>query len=438
VTRSPNHRSRATAIAAVLVAVIGVAPGGARAFHSGGVAECDGCHRMHDTPDAVGQPAETSAFLLKGADASSRCLYCHSGTKQDATSVLSTQLMWGSPPVNFSPGGDFAWLKKSFTWNGAQRIETSPGERHGHSVVAADFELERDRSRTTAPGGTYPADKLSCTSCHDPHARYRLTDALGTIETSGKPIAGSGSHSEFGDYLQPTTRSAVGVYRLLGGVGYRPKSLGGTVAPFSASPPTALAPTVYNQSESFADVRVAYGAGMSEWCGNCHGALHTPSGLNTSSFRHPSGASAKLGAGRHDSIYNAYAKGGDLAGNWVTAYTSLVPFEEGTTDRAMLAERARSDGSARTGPRSGGENVMCLSCHRAHASGWDGAMRWNQRSEFIVASGQWPGMDSFGDAAKPSIAQGRTQAETRGAMYDRAPSAYAAFQTSLCNKCHAK
>jgi hypothetical protein len=432
---SRHHWKRAAA-AAAFVAVIAVGPAEATSFHSGGVAECDGCHVMHERGDG-GEPATASTFLLRGPDASSRCLYCHSSSGYDSNSILTTQLRWGSPPANFSPGGDFGWLKKSFTWTNGVRAETSKGEHHGHNVVAADFALVPDVTRTSAPGGTYPSAKLTCTSCHDPHGRYRLMDTVGTIATTGLPIAASGSTVVNGFVQQPTDRAAVGVYRMLGGVGYVSRSAG-PIQPFSAAPPTALAPEVSNKGESLADVRVAYGAGMSEWCGNCHGGLHTPSSLSPSALRHPSGGAAKLIEGRHDSIYNAYAKGGDLGGTWLTAYTSLVPFEEGTTDRFELGDHARSDGSARTGPRSGRENVMCLSCHRAHASGWDAAMRWNQKSEFIVAASQWPGTDAYGAAASPAVAQGRTQAETRGAMYDRNPTAFASFQTSLCNKCHAK
>ena len=86
---------------------------------------------------------------------------------------------------------------------------------------------------------------------------------------------------------------------------------------------------------------------------------------------------------------------------------------------------------------------MCLSCHRAHASGWDWAMRWNMRDAsintgYVTVGGQWPGLDATGDAALPANAQGRTQAETRGAMYDRDPTAYAPYQRALCNKCHAQ
>jgi hypothetical protein len=425
---------RSRAIALARIALLTLVPGVAWAFHSGGVGDCEGCHIMHNTASGG---ASATQFLLQGPDPSSRCLDCHGSKGQSAVSVLTTQLVWGQPPANYTPGGDFAWLKKSFTWNTPQRVETSPGDSHGHNIIAADYGLARDRVNLAAPGGTYPSDKLSCISCHDPHGRYRILDTNGTVATTGKPIGASGSAGDLGAFEQPTAREAVGSYRLLGGVGYLPKSAG-QVAPFSTPPPVALAPTTYNQSESFADVRVVYGSGMSEWCGNCHGALHTPSSTFNSPLKHPSGASAKLVQGRRDSVYNAYAKGGDLTGSWLTAYTSLVPYEEGTTDRALLADRARSDGSARSGPRSGLENVMCLSCHRAHASGWDHTMRWNQRSEFVVVSGRWPGIDAGGDPSKPALAQGRTQAETRAAMYDRPPTAFASFQTSLCNKCHAK
>ena len=61
---------RVTLILALLA--IGVW-GSAFAFHSGGVAECGGCHSMH-SPDPDG------FYLLLGEDQSSVCLNCHSET----------------------------------------------------------------------------------------------------------------------------------------------------------------------------------------------------------------------------------------------------------------------------------------------------------------------------------------------------------------------
>jgi hypothetical protein len=377
----------------------------------------------------------TSPLLLSARDSSSVCLNCHADSVQRPNSVLTTGLVGGLPPVNFTPGGDFGWLLKTYQWVDAKGVEhRSRGERHGHSVVAFEFGLDADMERLVSPGGSYSSNQLACISCHDPHGRYRITDSAGTVSSTGPPVRTSGSYTDGIAVQEPTETSSVGVYRLLGGSGYQPKSAG--QAPFSAPPPIAVAPPSYNRSERTAQVRVAYGTRMSEWCGNCHGAMHAPFG-GPGAFVHPSGGSARLGnEGIH--IYNMYIKTGDLSGSWASSYSSLVPYEEGTTNRAALAAHARSDGSAASGPQSGLENVTCLSCHRAHASGWDHALRWNQYSQSIVAAGQWPGLDATGPAAKPELAQGRTVAETRAAMYDRDPNSFATYQTSLCNKCHAK
>lgn len=419
-----------TAMGAIALALL-LMGGPARAFHDGGVGACDGCHTMHGSR-AGEPPATPGAYLLQGSDASSVCLSCHGDDVNRGYTVLTSNVLPGYSPLNFGPAGDFAWLKKSFAWADLKgTVYSSPGERHGHNVVATDHGLARDPSRTTAPGGLYASADLSCISCHDPHGGYRIASD-GSVATSGGPVASSGSYG-----AQPAQGAPVGSYRLLAGTGYAPRSA--PLAPaFANRPPVAVAPLTYNRGEGTAQIRVAYGAGMSEWCANCHGALHTPLASQTSPFMHPSGATAKLSQTRIADVYNAYVKTGDLSGGPFTSYLSLVPFEEGSTDTVTLSMHARSDGSAAMGPNMGTENVMCLSCHRVHASGWDDMMRWNQKSDALVIDGQWPGTDSVGGAAGAIYAQGRTAAETRAAMYDRDPSAFATFQTSLCNKCHAK
>ena len=82
--------------------------------------------------------------------------------------------------------------------------------------------------------------------------------------------------------------------------------------------------------------------------------------------------------------------------------------------------------------------VVCLSCHRAHASGWEFMGRWNNAGEFIAVDGVWPGTDSPSTiATSAKYAQGRTTAETKQA-YNGKNMTYASYQRSLCNKCHAK
>ncbi|WP_246525767.1 cytochrome C [Geomobilimonas luticola] len=412
------------------------ASGSALAFHDGGVATCDGCHTMHNSQGgaqmtknalAVGT---TNAYLLQGSDDSSTCLVCHG--KAPAGSgykVLDPAAAAGAAPANFTPGGDFGWLKKDYTWT-LPRPGSSKGERHGHNVVANDFGLVADATLTTAPGGTYPAANLGCQSCHDPHGKTRIIDAAGTMATSAPgtsvlPIGDSGSYG-----AMPDANQAVGVYRLLGGAGYAPKSY--ATSPFTAAPPIAVAPSTYNRAETTTDTRVAYGKGMSEWCANCHQGLHNDA--YPTNLRHPAGNAALMTNVLAN--YAAYVKSGDLTGTNANAYSSLVPYEEGTADRAALVLHAKTDGTAKSGPDAT-SNVMCLSCHRAHATGWDSMSRWNNKTEFLTVAGDFPGIDAPTQEGK-DYASGRTQAEQKGSYYNRDKAAFAYAQRSLCNKCHAK
>lgn len=404
-----NHTSCPLCIVLMLAMGLWISPASAgTVFHSGTTGNCDGCHgkpvRADDQQGAAGVPSG----MLKGSDPSSTCLLCHEAPvagsrEQHYVATPGSALGPGVPPLQRTPGGDFGWLKKSYRWTDFEQIgpgsdQASPGDRHGHNVVAADFNYYSDRTHTHAPGGEYPSAGLSCISCHDPHGTY-ATDAAGT-------------------------RS--GAYRLLAGSGYQPKHVP-SLPVFTENSPAAVAPADYNRAESDSSTRVAYGSGMSEWCRNCHRSVHG------SISGHPAGNAAKLGAVMAAN-YNAYVGSGNLNGSSAGSYTSLVPFEMGTDDYVVLGAAA-AGGSHGPDPGAGSPNVMCLTCHRAHASGWDSMTRWNTRALFIVQNGRYPGIDDYEATAS---AQGRTSAETARAYYDRRPGSFAMYQRSLCNKCHVK
>jgi len=391
---------------------------------------------MHNS--SGGQPRATgksvgsgNRFLLRGSDPSSTCLLCHASSTPGNSYRVATSppTAPGNPPVQLTPGGDFAYLQKSYSWVNSVTglFNTSSGDAHGHNIVAADFLFFPDGRFSASPGGSYPAATMGCTSCHDPHGKYRLLDNAGTIATGGKPIFASGSYGNL-----PTATEAVGTYRLLGGAGYLPASLIATpAAAFVTNPPLAVSPQVYNRSETTSDVRVAYGSGMSEWCANCHGAYqHTLTGTSPVAA-HPAGASAKLQTEADE--YNSYLKSYLYTGAINTAYTSLVPFEEGTSDLATLS----ADTGATT-VATAGDNVMCLTCHRAHASAWDSATRWNMApGAYLTVAGSWPGINAATiDGQKGENATGKTVQEYQQGMYGRGATAYATSQGSLCNKCH--
>lgn len=404
---------------AVAVVAIGVSTN-TFAFHSGGVGECVGCHSMHDPV--------SSSYLLQGTDQSSTCLNCHVTTSSNPSSyhVLSDDILLsgGNSPTQRTPGGDFGWLKKTYSWSVPWGTFTEEGETHGHNVVAADFGLAVD-STGTAPGGTFPSGQLGCEDCHNPHGKYRR-DANGTISTTGLAIKASGSYHNSPD---PDSTAAVGVYRLLNGSGFVTDGV-----QFQTSP-AIVVNSSYNRSEAVNQTRVAYGDNIGAWCATCHPDMHNTVG--GTAIVHP--IDEDLGSSIVD-IYERYRGSGDLTGLAGDSYLSLVPFEEdigGThtlADYATLKSKALIDNSDLSGPATTSD-VTCLSCHRAHASGWEYALRWNPESELITYNGLWPGTDN---GAPVQFARGRTEAEYEDAMNDYPASTFGAYQRQLCNKCHAQ
>jgi predicted CXXCH cytochrome family protein len=424
-------------------------------FHAGGVAACDGCHVMHNANGGIaksttglsGEPMwnnHTNAYLLQGGDQSSTCLICHGSTDTTRSAQFLVADLSGGTPSNRTPGGDFGWLTQDFT--GVNGAGDSLGASHGHNVAALDFGWDVDTRFTdgVAPGGSYTfngtfqQEKFACSSCHDPHGRYRLQDNAGTLEYAGPfagspatlPIAASGSYGQ-----APLAGSyAVGAYRLLAGQRYAPASKPGF--PFPNDPPVAVAPQTYNRPETAAaggEVRVNYQTGMSEWCQNCHQNIHLNGyASGWAGLRHPAGSEATLHAGQYN-VYNTYVSSGIVDTALTSNYTSLVPFEQGTSvTLATLRAQANAGTSIVAGATS---NVMCLSCHRAHASAFDSMVRWDQNATFLT-----DGADFVGGLTN------RTAAVTSAGYYDRTVGAAAGsngtvlgtYQRSLCNKCHGK
>ena len=431
-------------------------------FHAGGVASCDGCHVMHNashvdgsqgaksthgiSPGEVAWSNHTNAFLLQGSDQSSTCLICHGATAAPATVTFEVATINpAGAPLFYSPGGDFGWLYKNYN--------NSPAAHHGHSVQAQDYGLVG--ATNAAPGGTWqaisgnPLGQFACTSCHDPHGRYRLVvngtgvgytwpaNPSGTVPAGPYPVLPIASTGSYG--ASPVAASyAVGAYRLLGGQYYQPAS--NPNAPFASDPPVAVAPTNYNHTEApGSEVRVAYGTGMSEWCANCHVAIHennyTSGAFGFAGLVHPAGSSATLTAGQYN-VYNTYVSSGNYNTSLTNNYTSLVPFEQGPSATiAQLQALTSPSSSIAAGPTN---NVMCLSCHRAHATAFDNIIRWDQNATFLT-----DGTNVTAGITAAAVVTGgggvRPTSDTIAGYYGRNMMvAFGPYQRSLCNKCHGK
>ena len=407
--------------AACLVFAFG---GVAFAFHDGGVAYCEGCHTMHNSLGGVsnsvggwGSPGTThNQYLLKGTDPSSTCLNCHSHSGKPYN-VMSTD---GS---SYTPGGDFYWLTKTYTYSPwAGNTVTSQGQNHGHSIIAADFGLSTDTTLTVQPGaGTQPlyqASNLACNSCHNPHGRVN-----GGTRNGQKPVSGSGSYG-----YTPVSGTILGNYRLLGDSYYVP----GDPAVYGPQPsgiagypqawtwiynaPVAVAPTTFKEIEGLGSAGIShtdYGKGVAEWCANCHQGFLNGGGTGTN-HRHPAGDAAKLGT-TIAGFYNEYVSTGNITGASANAYLPLVPFERGVTTGLSSTSTSGPDGTNAA--------VMCLSCHRAHATAFDEMTRWDTSAEYMSGSG------ALIAASKPWAANAPYYGWDIVANMGT-------YQRQLCNKCH--
>lgn len=356
-------------------------------FHTGGVGNCSGCHTMHSASPGNQQ-------LLLNSDPSSICLNCHAGLGgPNSPSVFSPD---GSA---LTPGGDFYWLTKNFSWLDGE----SPGYDHGHNIVATDFNLYADPVLSQSPGGSYPSAQLGCTSCHDPHGEVGGGTAKGS-----QPVSISGSYGDIAGAL-----GISGNYRLLGDANYTPPGGIG----FTQNAPIARQSSISKFQESDSS-HVAYGSGMSEWCGNCHqGILNSEHRAGNMNFEHPVGTNEKL---ENDMVnfYNSYLRSGDFTGSASTAYLQFVPFEQGVTDPNFL------DPHSTQGPDASA-NVMCLSCHRAHASAFGNIGRWDFTATLLIDS-----HPAIGDV-------GATSNDVFYSYYGRdIASEFGAGQQQFCEKCH--
>jgi hypothetical protein len=182
---------------------------------------------------------------------------------------------------------------------------------------------------------------------------------------------------------------------------------------------------------------VAYGGGTlanswGNWCGTCHGSFNSTS----KTLHHP--IDVALGT-EIANKYNSYVSSGIMTGTAATAYSSINPFAEATEDYGILQTHAKNNNSYLSGPTST-DAVTCLSCHRAHASGFDDMLRFYYTWEFTTFGGNYPGLDNAAmtSSRKPTQAGGRNMADFAAAYYDRPSSKFGPYSRSLCNKCHAQ
>ncbi len=298
------------------------------AVHDGGVGACKACHAMHNSED--GLPIDPNnpggnPYLLIRNNPSDVCLLCH---------ATANGSVFGTDPLNPPPekgGGNFVFLLQDNLNDGPDGLlNPISGNHAGHNTVSSDWGVPEDPDNSVAPGGTFPASQLSCSSCHDPH---------------GNPN-----------------------FRMLRGAGST--TIGGFTFVYDA--PLADGISLLAGEETTTN-HTAYHQGWADWCANCHGHYHDESAPG---FDHPADHQME---GEHEE-YNRYAgPSNPYGGNFSTAYIPQTPIQ----DPAITIS---STFGASTSSR-----VTCMSCHRAHATSAPHSTRWDPNIEFLSDDGQVSG-----------------------------------------------
>jgi len=295
--------------------------------------KCSVCHTMHNSQDgdcvAMALESDFSGWTENTSANPSllvySCIGCHANIDNADTIVDNVPLVFNvSEPTGSTTattplaGGNFHYILGS--------------DAKGHNV--ADIKGEDGALGRTPPGGSLMSSQLRCSGQYGCH---------GDRSESGQLDAMKKTHHT--DDSGGITGASVGLsYRFLDGM------LGKEDADWEQDNVN----TSHNEYKGSTDFTTE--STMSWLCARCHGNFHSDAGTGTSNpwLRH---------------LTDAVLKGsGEYAGYTTYNLTAPVARPDPNTATANIVT-------------PGTDIIMCLSCHRTHASPYSKMMRWDYRGE---------------------------------------------------------
>lgn len=326
-------------VMAAIVCWLGLWHSAAEAGMTGGA--CADCHVMHASQS--GTATTPYGFLL-----TSTCLGCHSGVDNAGGTTTPLVKTSAGAPKSLA-GGDYRYI-------------TSGGDSYGHNPSELG-DAENTAAKATPPGwkssgfdshgqvgdgGAWDNTKLSCSGvwgCHGLHTSAGVNGSHHNNLNSGADGVATGDADNPGKG-----------YRFLNEI----KGFEDGVYEYNLSDPTVAGSHNIYYSEARAADAVSDTQTISYFCAECHGIFHSGAGtegVGNASFatpwiRHPVDMAMPTTADSEYEHYDTYRVDAPVGSS------SLA-------DNAMTVTNAAD------------RIVMCLSCHRAHASAYPSALRWD-------------------------------------------------------------
>ena len=318
---------------------------------------CSDCHTMHNSQNNSVIISQPQQYLLKKT-----CVGCHTGTNvpgEKTPYVFDTSAP--SYNVNTLAGGNFYWVLQD--------------SRNGHNCLSIPG-MSQDPYLSFAPGwhgpnGNGATGPVNCNVCHGSHTGGGVYpqgahgdcsschSKLSSCESCHKP-------AHHADDSGPVVGQSGGWYRFL-------------ISPNHPDPKTGvkgIEDDDWELTHSSTDHNEYYGSSnpdgsadnsISHFCAGCHGYFHgiVQSANNNGQspwLRHPTNI-AIPNKGEYK-LYNTQD------GSHIGPYSNLAPVARDPNEITSMT-------GASSTVTPGKDQVMCLSCHRAHGSPYPDMMRWD-------------------------------------------------------------
>ena len=289
---------------------------------------CSNCHTMHASQDGV-LPTGMTGGPYDHLLKGSGCAGCHlqTGVSNDATTGRSTT----GAAIGAPQINDQVNVLAGGYFNSAAADNTH------HNVT--DAGMTTDGALSTAPGGSTPSP-IACTSCHTGGGHHANTGNDSSTWLGGGSVGAS--------------------FRFLSGIqGVEDDDFGVETA--------NDANVYYGEARAMGSNTSGNGT-ISELCARCHGLFHSGAGTASSTpawIRHPTDV----------------AMPGGYQTNYGT-YKGSIPLATATTGNQSIKDGDNLNNNT---------IVICLSCHRAHGSGYADMLRFdyslNQAGDTTAATG---------------------------------------------------